>query len=257
MSPHLSFMRLFIQHNSNLFLPRLRTSPCLQVKGQIFVERQCQSSPSCRCGRRCLQCLCLQKHPAGTWVRSAVQAGCVWTYIQGHLEKKRAAISEDMNRRICDKVKVKYLPPLFRSSSTFSDRILTFFFFSSCMITLLLGAGWHKQKSIYGKKNNKGPFDGLFRVYSCFLPDCRCEEESISSLHISYCEKHLWWVCSPVWCRLKDNTRLRKMSGSCSVGSVGSPSSTTPRRNSTNSAFKCSESSECQHYVLIISWKEL
>lgn len=47
---------------------------------------------------------------------------------------------------------------------------------------------------------------------------------------------------SPVWCRLKDSTRFRKMSGSCSVGSEGSPSSTTPSRNSTKSAFKCSES---------------
>lgn len=46
----------------------------------------------------------------------------------------------------------------------------------------------------------------------------------------------------PVWCRLKDSRRFRKMSGSCSVGSEGRPSSTTPRRNSTNSAFKCSES---------------
>lgn len=58
--------------------------------------------------------------------------------------------------------------------------------------------------------------------------------------------KRLWWLYSPVWCRLKANTRFRKMSGSCSVGSEGSPSSTTPRRNSTKSAFKCSESREGQ-----------
>lgn len=54
----------------------------------------------------------------------------------------------------------------------------------------------------------------------------------------------LQWLRPPVWCRLKDNTRFRKMSGSCSVGSEGRPSSTTPRRNSTKSAFKCSESIE-------------
>lgn len=62
---------------------------------------------------------------------------------------------------------------------------------------------------------------------------------------LSHCRLHL-----PVWCRLKDSRRLRKMSGSCSLGSQGSPSSTTVSRNSTNSAFKCSESTRTEIIIL-------
>ena len=41
------------------------------------------------------------------------------------------------------------------------------------------------------------------------------------------------------------------MSGSCSVGSEGSPSSTTSSRNSTKSAFRCSERREGQDDVFV------
>lgn len=127
---------------------RVSVSPCLQVKGQIFVGRLCQSSPSCHCGRRCQPSLCWRKHPAETWAPSVVQAGCVWTYTQDHLTKRGrmmnnfSVLKTDEKMRI---IKIKsILPPLFRSSRTFSDRILTFFFFSSCIITLSLGARWYK-----------------------------------------------------------------------------------------------------------------
>lgn len=134
----------------------VRFSPCLQVKGQIFVGPRCQSSPSCQCGRRCPPSLGWRKHPAGTWAPRVEQAGCVWTYTQGRLGgggKQWVTTSASWKLR-CKIRNVSgknvLLPPLFKSSSTFSDRILTFFFFSSCMITLLLGTGWHRQTSIYG-----------------------------------------------------------------------------------------------------------
>lgn len=137
----------------------VQVSPCLQVKGQIFVERRCQSSPSCQSCRRCLLSLGWQKHPAETSALSVAQAGRVWTCTRGHLDKRAGAKCWGQRAQSSGcllkpkKVPFFFLPPRFRSSSTFSDRILTFFFLSSCMITLLLGAGWHTRRSIHGNKN--------------------------------------------------------------------------------------------------------
>lgn len=138
-----------------LCISRLWNWPCLQAKGRISAEQRCQSWPSCRCGRRCLRSLCWQKHPAKTWGQSAARAACDWTCTRGHLEEEDSE-SERVKRQTKNAVKKKvaFLPPLFSSSSTFSDRILTFFFFSSCMMTLLLGAAW-KEKiwlKIWGEK---------------------------------------------------------------------------------------------------------
>lgn len=147
----------FKDREQSVAVRRVQFSPCLQVKGQIFVEPRCQSSPSCQCGRRCPPSLGWRKHPAGTWAPRVERAGCVWTYTQDHLgggSKQWVTTSADWKLDAeweMWRAKNVLLPPLFRSSSTFSDRILTFFFFSSCMITLLLGAGWRRQKSIYGE----------------------------------------------------------------------------------------------------------
>lgn len=131
---------------------RLWSSPCLQVKGRISAERQCQSWPSCQCGRRCLQSLCWQRHPAKTWGPRAAQAACDWTCTRGRLDKDGSE-SEQMQTQTetTARGEVAFLPPLFRSSSTFSDRILTFFFLSSCMMTLLLGAGLKEKMRRSGK----------------------------------------------------------------------------------------------------------
>lgn len=76
-----------VSKEQQLSIFRLMNLPCLQVKGQISAEQRCQSWPSCRCGRRCLQSLCWQKHPARTWGQSAAQAACDWTCTRGRLEK--------------------------------------------------------------------------------------------------------------------------------------------------------------------------